>query len=152
MYDVFISLHSYKYAVVLFAVCLRSRMRARVHQMYVHVRCACGCVLGERAALCGVVKQRQPCKSVLECGSPDRFSPLPLPFNPFTATPAVPPSTSVDEQSLIMRSSRTRWPSWLRLHQFRDTAQPQRHAFIDDIAEVAVEKTRLSAFCGSNLS
>lgn len=31
---------------------------------------------GRRAALCGVVKQRQPCKSVPECACPDRFSRL----------------------------------------------------------------------------
>lgn len=59
---------------------LRVPTRARAYAWHTWTKrtCAPMCnarVLNERAALCGVVKQRQPCKSVPECGSPDRFSP-----------------------------------------------------------------------------
>lgn len=49
---------------------------------------------GRRAALCGVVKQRQPCKSVPECACPDRFSRL-LSSLPPRSHPLLPVSLSL---------------------------------------------------------
>lgn len=102
-----------------------SRERARVHA-YLHTceiflcictrMCVCirARVLSERAALCGIVKQRQPCKSVPECGSSDRFSPCSL--SPPLAIPSCPPP-SVPTASFAI----ARHPSSHRRHLLRRT-------------------------------
>lgn len=120
----FISLHSYEYAVanVLF-VYRRARVHMRVYtgKTYVRVRLYNARVLSERAALCGVVKQRQPCKSVPECGSPDRFSP---PSNPLACTrppldPTIRPRRRTVSYNEVVANVTT---FVVRLHQFRCTA------------------------------
>lgn len=101
----------------------RARVHMRVHtsKMYVSVRLCNARVLSERAALCGVVKQRQPCKSVPECGSPDRFSP---PSNPLACTrpplaPTIRPCRRTVSHNEVVANVTT---FVVRLHQFRCTA------------------------------